>query len=208
MVARKRSNNHDDFKYMENVLYTNDSSQTLNRVGTCGVVGHENLKVFFMKTLTKRIGKGIMTVILMASATLVAAASDSPTQTGDAERNTKEPLVLRSIMQDLSTDMQRITDGIATENWKRVAEIALNVANHSQPPMQERLRIIQFVGVDVGRFKGYDHQVHKLAITLSEAAGREDGAAVIEAFAQIQNNCLGCHQDFRQSVQEHFYGKP
>lgn len=161
-----------------------------------------------MKTLTARIGKGIMTVILMGSAALVAAANDSPAQTSDAERNTREPLVLRSIMQNLSTDMQRITDGIATENWPRVAEIALNVANHSQPPMQERLRIIQFIGGDAGRFKGYDQQAHEAATTLSEAAQREDGTVVIEAFAQIQNNCLGCHQNFRQPIQSHFYNNP
>ncbi|WP_019530492.1 cytochrome c [Dasania marina] len=41
----------------------------------------------------------------------------------------------------------------------------------------------------------------------SEAAGREDGAAVIEQFAVIQNNCLRCHQAFRETIQQHFYNK-
>jgi cytochrome c556 len=161
-----------------------------------------------MKTLTKRIGKGMMTVIFMGFAALATAADDSTAQTIDEQRNSKEPLVLRSIMQTLSTDMQRITEGIATENWQQVAEVALNVADHPQPPMQERLRIIQFIGTDAGRFKSYDQQVHKAAKTLSEAAQREDGTAVIEAFSHIQNNCLGCHQNFRQPVQAHFYDKP
>lgn len=160
-----------------------------------------------METLIAHVGKGIIAVILMGSAALAIAASDAPAQISDTEHNTSEPLVLRGIMQELNMDMQRITDGIATENWSWVAEVALSVANHPQPPVQERLRIVKFIGTDIGHFKSYDQRVHEAAEALSEAAQREDGTTVIEMFAKIQSNCLGCHQSFRQPIQTYFYSK-
>lgn len=118
-----------------------------------------------------------------------------------------KPLALRKIMQDIGKNMQVITDGISREDWELVAKIAPLVADHPQPPLGEKMRILRFVGTDAGKFKGYDEKTHQAAQALGQAATREDGPAVISAFAKLQNNCLACHQGFRESFLEHFYDK-
>lgn len=120
----------------------------------------------------------------------------------DADKGTS--LVLRKIMKDLGKDMQVITDGISREDWVLVAETAPRIADHPQPPMGERLRILAFVGSNVGRFKEHDKQTQQAARALGGAAAREDGKAVISAFASLQETCLACHQQFRESFQAHF----
>tara|TARA_R100001369_G_scaffold38512_3_gene64321 strand:- start:1455 stop:2048 length:594 start_codon:yes stop_codon:yes gene_type:complete len=189
---------------MQKTPRTNADLQTPNRVATCGVVGHYKLKEFFMKALITRIVKGMMTVIVMGSAALVAAADAYSAPTDDAQRNSNEPLMLRGIMQNLSTDMQQITGAMAMEDWQQVAQAATRVADHPQPTMSERLRIMAFLGTDAAIFKGYDQRVHTAAMKLAEAARREEGGAAIKAFAEVQSNCLGCHQTFRQPFQAHF----
>lgn len=118
-----------------------------------------------------------------------------------------KPLALRKIMQDMGKNMQVITDGISREDWELVAKIAPLVADHPQPPLGEKMRILSFVGTDAGKFKGYDEKTHQAAQALGQAATREDGPAVISAFAKLQNSCLACHQGFRKPFLEHFYDK-
>lgn len=69
-------------------------------------------------------------------------------------------------------------------------------------------RIRAFAGKDASRFRGYDQQVHEAAQWLAQAAQRQDGAAIITAFANVQTACLGCHQQFRKPFQEHFHAQP
>ncbi len=125
-----------------------------------------------------------------------------------ADADKAKPLALRKIMQDLGKDMQAITDGIAREDWVLVAKTAPRIANHPQPPMGERMRILAFVGSNAGSFKQYDKQTHLAASALGEAAVRSDGKAVISKFATLQGTCLACHQQFRKPFQEHFDGQP
>ena len=68
-----------------------------------------------------------------------------------ADADKAKPLALRKIMQDLGKDMQAITDGIAREDWVLVAKTAPRIANHPQPPMGERMRILAFVGSNGSR---------------------------------------------------------
>lgn len=118
-----------------------------------------------------------------------------------------KPLELRRIMKDLGKDMQTVTDAISREDWARVARVAPRIADHPQPPVGEKMRILAFIGSDVGKFKGFDEQTHKAAKTMQAAAERGDGKAVIAAFANLQNSCLGCHQSYRKPFVEHFYGQ-
>ncbi len=118
-----------------------------------------------------------------------------------------KPLALRKIMQDLGKNMQGVTDGISREDWEMVRKIAPLIADHPQPPLVEKMRILSFVGADAGKFKGYDEKTHQAARALEEAAARSDGKSVIAAFANLQNSCLACHQSFRKPFVEHFYGQ-
>lgn len=120
---------------------------------------------------------------------------------------TAEPLELRRIMRELGQDMQAATDGISREDWEQVAGAALRIADHRQPPLAERMRILGFVGSDAGRFRRFDEQTHQAAKDLEQAAGRGDGQAVVAAFAALQNSCLACHQNFRKPLVEHFHGQ-
>ena len=114
------------------------------------------------------------------------------------------PLQLRKIMQTLGKDMQAVTNGIAREDWGLVAKTAPRIADHPQPSMGERMRILAFVGSDVGEFKQYDKWTHDAARALEQAAIRGDGQAVISSFATLQTTCLGCHQQFRTPFRKHF----
>lgn len=125
----------------------------------------------------------------------------------DADKTKAKPLALRKTMQDLGKDMQTVTDGLVREDWGLVAEAADRIADHPQPPMGERMRILTFVGSDVGKFKEYDKQTHHAARALEKAAIDGDGRAVISTFATLQTTCLACHQQFRKPFQEHFYGE-
>jgi hypothetical protein len=118
-----------------------------------------------------------------------------------------EPLALRGIMVQLGADLQAVTDAIAREDWPRVADIAPRIGDHPEPPGDEKARILQFLGADAGRFRGFDEATHHASEALREAAARGDGAAVIAAFADVQRGCLGCHEQFRKPFIEHFYGE-
>lgn len=135
---------------------------------------------------------------LLAGAYPLARAGDA----GGAK-----PLELRKIMQTLGKDMQAVTDGISREDWDLVAKTAPRIADHPQPPMGERMRILAFVGSDVGKFKQYDKRTQEAARALQQAAVRGDGQAVISTFATLQTTCLRCHQQFRKPFQEHFDGE-
>ncbi|MDT3678156.1 MAG: cytochrome c [Burkholderiaceae bacterium] len=123
-----------------------------------------------------------------------------------ADEATK-PMALQSVMKQLGQDMQAVTAAISKEDWARVAELAPKIANHEQPPVMEKMRILTWLGTDAGKFRGFDGQVHDAAASMGDAAARGDGQAVIAAFAKLQQSCLGCHQNYRTAFIDHFYEK-
>ena len=108
-------------------------------------------------------------------------------------------------MEKLGRDMQAVAGAISKEDWALVAELAPEIANHAEPPMSEKVRILAWLGADAGKFRGFDGQVHDAASSMGEAAKRGDGQTVIVDFARVQQSCLACHQGFRKSFQEYFY---
>lgn len=117
-----------------------------------------------------------------------------------------EPLALQKIMKDLGRNMQVVTDGISREDWDLVAQTALQIADHPQPPVGEKMRIMSFVGTDMGKFRAHDGRTHDAARALDKAARLKDGPGVIAAFATLQSACHGCHREFRKPFVDHFYG--
>lgn len=124
-----------------------------------------------------------------------------------AESVAVQPLALRKIMQDLSKNMQSAVEGISREDWEVVEKMAPLIGDHPQPPLTERMRILSFAGANTGEFKRLDEKTHLAAQAMGQAAARRDGQAVIASFATLQNSCLTCHQSFRKSFLEHFYGQ-
>ncbi len=139
---------------------------------------------------------------VLAGGLLLAGATGAMAEAGAEVKD----LALKKIMKDLGAGMQTVTDAIAREDWQLVEKAAPQIADHPQPPLGEKMRIIAFMGTDMGKFKGYDGEVHKSAETLGQAAKSKDGVAVIAAFQSIQTACYGCHRDFREGFIKHFYG--
>lgn len=133
-------------------------------------------------------------VILSAFSSLMAA-----------EKSNNESLALRAIMKELGTNMQLTTDAISRENWELVAKLGEKIAEHPQPPMGEKLRILTYIGNEVSKFKEYDNQTHNAAKTMVESAKMGNGQKVIESFSTLQKSCLSCHQSFRRDFLNHFY---
>lgn len=118
-----------------------------------------------------------------------------------------EPLAFQDVMKDLGKHTQTIAGAIAYEDWGLVASTAPLIAAHPQPPAAEKVRIISFIGSDMGAFKAFDMQTHEAAHEMEHAAHEKDGVQVIAAFQKMQTACLGCHQAFRKQFVAHFYGK-
>ncbi|MDD4962999.1 MAG: cytochrome c [Gallionella sp.] len=118
-----------------------------------------------------------------------------------------EPLEFQGTMKKLGTQMQTITSAIARENWELVDETAHKIAEHAQPPAEEKQRIVAFMGSNMAKFKAFDGQTHEAAHEVAEAAQVKNGQSVIAAFQKLQTSCLACHQAFRPAFTEHFYGK-
>lgn len=117
-----------------------------------------------------------------------------------------EPLELQKVMKELGKNMQVITDGISREDWALVVKTAPMIAEHPQPPLGEKMRIMSFMGSDMPKFKAFDGETHEAAHELLQAAEGKDGQKVIAAFQKVQATCLNCHQTFRGKFVEHFYG--
>ena len=142
----------------------------------------------------------LLTIAL--SVALATAATGLGAQSAEAAK----PMALRSVMEKLGRDMQTVTGAISKEEWTLVAELAPKIAKHAEPPLGEKMRILGWLGTDAGKFRSFDGQVQDAASAMGDAAKRGDGQAVIAAFSKTQQSCLACHQSFRQSFVEQFYG--
>lgn len=117
-----------------------------------------------------------------------------------------KPLELQNIMKELGRNMQIVTDGISRGDWALIEKTAPLIADHPQPPLLEKTRIIGFIGSDMGKFKSHDGKTHEAANALGLAARNGDGLGVIAAFQTLQTSCYSCHREFRKPFVEHFYG--
>ena len=140
-----------------------------------------------------------VTILLVILGSVAAELSAQP-----GEKT--EPMALRVVMNDLDRNMQAVASAIAKEDWTLITELAPQIANHTQPPLSEKMRILAWLGNDARKFRSFDGQVHEAALAMGKAAQREHGEAVIAAFSMTQQSCLACHQSFRQSFMEQFYG--
>lgn len=116
-----------------------------------------------------------------------------------------EPLALQKVMKELGKNMQIVTDGISREDWHLVEHTSHLIGEHPEAPMDEKLRIMKFMGTEMARFKAFDMQTHEAAHEMAEAAQKRDGQKVVSAFGALQSACLSCHQTFRTAFVQHFY---
>lgn len=118
-----------------------------------------------------------------------------------------EPLALQKIMKDMGKSMQDITDGISREDWEMVEAASALIADHPEPPLFEKVRILSFVGSNMSKYKTYNAEIHNHAQGVGKAAKAGDGTSAVLSFRNLQTSCYNCHNDFRKPFSEHFYGK-
>src|SRR3989304_6086305 len=94
--------------------------------------------------------------LTVAASLIGIALTASPVQAA-------EPLEFQKVMKELGKNMQTVTDGISREDWELVARTAPMIAEHPQPPLAEKTRIISFMGAEMSRFKSFDMQTHEVA---------------------------------------------
>ena len=117
------------------------------------------------------------------------------------------PVILHKIMEDLGRNMQAITDGISREDWILVEKNAAQIIDQPQPPLNEKVSLLGFMGTQMWKFKTYEGKKVDAALMLGKAAKAKDGPRVILAFQKLQTSCYNCHSEFRKPFVEHFYGK-
>lgn len=144
-----------------------------------------------MVTIKKVPVQGVLFAALLGGTTVSLAA---------------EPLALQAIMKELERNMQLAADGIAHEDWDLVARTAPLIADHPQPSLTEKMRILAFAGANVAKFKAYDRETHDQALAVRNAARARDRQGVLLAFHTLQASCVDCHSEFLKPFREHFYG--
>jgi len=91
--------------------------------------------------------------------------------------------------------IQRITDGLAREDWEEVASGSALI--ESSPQMQQ---MCQHMGAGAPGFTVMALDFHRRADVIGEAARAQDGGAVLRATSSTLQSCTGCHATFRQEV--------
>jgi hypothetical protein len=91
--------------------------------------------------------------------------------------------------------IQRITDGLAREDWDEVASASALI--ESSPQMQQ---MCQHMGAGAQGFTELALDFHRRADAIGVAARAHDGAAVLRATSNTLQSCTGCHAAFRQDV--------
>ena len=91
--------------------------------------------------------------------------------------------------------IQRITGGLAQEDWGEVASAAAFI--ETSPQMRQ---MCQHMGAGTAGFTEMALGFHRRADAIGEAACAHDGPAVLRATSNTLQACTGCHAVFRQEV--------
>ncbi len=91
--------------------------------------------------------------------------------------------------------IQRITAGLAREDWAEVASASALLESSEQ--MQQ---MCQHMGAGAEGFTESALDFHRRADAIGEAARAEDAASVLRATSDTLQACTGCHAVFRQEV--------
>jgi len=128
--------------------------------------------------------------LLLAS--LVAAALPATAMTGET--------TLKEIMQELRRNFFEVSDGFLLDDFEKVANGALAIAEHPRIPPEQIERVANELGPEMPVFKNFDVQVHELSLEIYKAAQDGDRAAAIAAYQGMITACFDCHAAYRERV--------
>lgn len=109
---------------------------------------------------------------------------------------------LKEIMKELRGNLIEITDGLLVNDFDRIEQGANGIAQHPQIPPAQVKRVVAELGPEMPQFKGFDVQVHDLALSIAAAAKAKDSEAVLADYQPLVAGCLGCHETFKDRVSE------
>lgn len=120
-----------------------------------------------------------------------------------AEMDTRRPVPLQPMMawhqkQNMMEHLvaiQRITSGLAEENWEEIASASALI--ETSPQMQQ---MCQHMGSGAEGFTDMALDFHRRAEAIGEAARAKDSGAVLRATAHTLQACTTCHATFRQEI--------
>ncbi len=107
---------------------------------------------------------------------------------------------LKLIMQGLRDDVVEITDGLLTDDFARVAQGAVRIANHPRIPPDQIQLVAAELGTEMAAFKQIDTSVHELSLSIAAAAEAKDRARAIADYQRMLSGCLACHVAYKDRV--------
>lgn len=100
----------------------------------------------------------------------------------------------QNMMQHLVA-IQRITDGLAREDWAEVASASALI--ESSPQMQ---KMCEHMDAGVEGFTEIALDFHRRADAIGESARAHDRVGALRATSNTLQSCTSCHAAFRQEV--------
>ncbi len=107
---------------------------------------------------------------------------------------------LKYVMQQLGKDYAILNQAILVEDFDRAAKAAHHIAHHDKPSMWQKMKIMGALRTDMPNFKKADGKVHKLALTIEQAAQAKDMPQLIQQQSKMLSACMGCHTSYRTKV--------
>jgi hypothetical protein len=130
--------------------------------------------------------------ILLLTATLAIVA---PPVTG-----LTDDMTLKAIMQEMRLNFLDISDGFLLDDFDKIADGALAIAEHPRIPPDQIERVATELGAEMPVFKNFDVQVHELSLEVYKAAREKDRAAAVTAYQGMVAACFDCHAAYRERV--------
>ena len=107
---------------------------------------------------------------------------------------------LKAIMQELRQNFLDVSDGLLLDDFAKVAEGALAIAEHPRVPASDARRVAEELGAEMAVFTNFDVQVHELSLEIYKAAQDGDRSAALEAYQGMVAACIACHTAYRERV--------
>jgi hypothetical protein len=98
-------------------------------------------------------------------------------------------------MQEHLVAIQRITDGLARQDWDEIAQASALIG--TSPEMEQ---MCQHMGAGAEGFTELALEFHHRADAIAAAARAQDSGAVLEATSRTLQTCTSCHATYRQDV--------
>lgn len=107
---------------------------------------------------------------------------------------------LKSIMQELRRNFVDVSDGFLLDDFDKVSEGAIAIAEHPRIPPEQVARVADELGAEMPVFKNFDVQVHELSLEMYKAAKERDRDAAVAAYQGMVAACFACHAAYRERV--------